>query len=335
MTPYVIGSGRSADALKKCAAMLSQTHSLAEPVQLKRGEALPRVNADSKSVLIIANPHGLHAPSIIAGLDAGFQGFLIEKPACVNLEEVAQLKSALLGRSVKAAVFHVYRQMWGIQTIKQMIQSGELGEIISIEGRYWQSSTAQKAIDKNAPPVSWKNDVKLGGAGDTFIDIGVHWADAVAFLMGEETFKGSAWLSYANAEAAHRDSHVHLNLEFSNQRRAFGSISKTVHGATNQFEVVVLGTKRSATWNFLNADEIVIGEGSTRRTFPRKTSLLGSGLPPFHGMGWVEGYYEIMKQIILDLESKSEEASSGNYPHLEGNLKLMESLFGLTVQRTR
>src|SRR6185369_8855913 len=136
-------------------------------------------------------------------------------------------------------------------TLKQMLESGIFGELISIEGHYWQSSAAQKALEPAGKPHPWKNDPALSGGSDAFIDIAVHWVDMAAYLMGESSFKGSKWLSYANAEAPHRDNHVHLNLEFSKDKRAMVSVSKTVHGASNDFEITVLGTEQSATWNFL------------------------------------------------------------------------------------
>jgi predicted dehydrogenase len=322
LTPYVLGSGRAADALKKSLILfgIQNPQLKIQPfTALKRGETFPLVSSVENPILIIANPHGLHAQAILDGEKAGFKAILTEKPSCVNLDQLQSLKKV----KIPVAVTHGYRQMWGIQTMKQMLDNDAFGEIITIEGRYWQSSTAQRALAPDVKNESWKNDPTLSGDFDTLIDIGTHWVDAVSYLMNETAFGGTTWLSYANSEAEHRDSHAHVALQFSNGRRALGSISKTVHGATNHFELNLIGTKGSATWQFLNPDELLIGKGNTRSTLARKETILGSQQPPFHGLGWLEGYIEVIRQLVLELQGNGD----GNYPKLSQNLQILESLF--------
>jgi predicted dehydrogenase len=330
ITPFILGRGMAGQAFQKSLAILALQHpdwDVQETLPLSRNQK-PEISSKTPNpVLFIANPHGLHASSILEGEKAGFKAILVEKPACVNLKEIESLKSV----RIPVAVCHGYHQMWGPQTLKQMLDAGEFGELISIEGHYWQSSAAQKALEPSPKPHPWKNDPDLSGGSDALIDIGIHWADTAAFLMGDLTFKGTAWLSYANAEAPHRDTHVHLNLEFSGGRRALGSISKTFHGAANDFEVTLIGTRQSAAWNFMEPDGIWLGRGGSRTFLPRKESILGSGQPPFHALGWLEGYIEITRRLLLELQGQG----GGNYPRLEDNLKVLESLFKLETIRQK
>jgi predicted dehydrogenase len=285
LTPFIYGKGRAGLAIAKSLASLAlqkPSLNLAPAQWLERGADLKAVaRSVANPVFILSNPHGLHAEGIRAADAAGFKAILCEKPACVNLEQLETLR----GVKTPTAVFHVYRAMWGVQTLKQMIDSGEMGDIITIEGRYWQSSTADRALIGGVTN-SWKNDPKLSGESDTYLDVGTHWIDAVSYLFGSVPSQIQGWRSYANAETAHRDSHVQVTLHYSNKGRAFGSISKTVHGAPNHFEINVLGTKKSATWKFLEPDEIFIGEGKDRRVVTRKTAELGSLQSAFHAMGW-------------------------------------------------
>ena len=94
------------------------------------------------------------------------------------------------------------------------------------------------------------------------------------------------------------DTHVHLFLKFAGDRRAIASISKTVHGATNNFEYTVIGTKGTATWRFLQPDEVEFGRGGRTSILRRKTPMESSGSVPFHGLGWLEGYVEITRQTL-------------------------------------
>jgi len=240
------------------------------------------------------------------------------------MAEVERLREV----KIPTAVCHGFRQTWGIQTIKKMLLAGELGQLIALEGRYWQSSAAQKALSPSSQ-ASWKNDNAISGDFDSYLDLGTHWVDSAIFLLGQKPQSTCAWLSYANAEAPHRDNHIHLQMKFPDQVRAMASISKTMHGANNFLEFVVLGKRGSATWNFLKPDEIELGIGSARKTVVRMDSNYGSKQPPFHALGWLEGYIEIVYQSILGLDGKN----TSSFPSLPDHLDVLTALLTAEIER--
>ncbi len=142
ITPLILGTGRAGHAIAKSLACLKVMYPelhLEMPVWLERTSSLMNERKKfEQPLLCIANPHGLHAGAILEADRAGYPAILCEKPACVNLKELELLK----GITSPTAILHVYRQTWGIQMLKHMIQEGVFGEIITIEGRYWQASTA-------------------------------------------------------------------------------------------------------------------------------------------------------------------------------------------------
>lgn len=323
LTPLILGSGRSGDVMAKSFAIINLLRpelKLAGSIRLKREANLREIRKQYENpILCIANPHGLHAEAILAADLYEYTGIFCEKPACVDL---LQLKE-LLRVKVPTAILHVYRQMWGIQTLKKMIEAGNFGEIIALEGRYWQSSTAERSLQKadSQSNQSWKDDVTLSGEFDTYLDIGSHWVDAATFLLDSMPQHIEGWRSYINSTSSHRDSHIHLTLQYP-KTRALSSISKTIHGATNHFEINIIGSKLTATWNFLSPDEILIGEGKDRRILTRKDSHMGSKQSPFHGMGWIEGYIEIASGLIDHIQNRGKE----NYPTLSQNLDVLDSM---------
>lgn len=314
---FVLGSGRAARALVeslKIVEVICTTVSVASIRTLARGESLKGVTRGvANPVLFIANPHGLHAQAILDAEAEGFELIICEKPAAVSRTEVEALRHV----QTPVAICHGYRQTWGVQTLRAQIEAGDFGQIIAIEGRYWQSSAAKASLsaDKKA---NWKNDPALGGTADALIDISTHWLDAAFFLLGEHVpLEKNIGLSYVNAEATHRDTHVNLNFRFGSGARVFASVSKTVHGASNHFEINVIGSKRYAAWRFMEPDVIEVGLGSEKRIVSRRTDeVFGSGHPPHHGTGWLEGYIEILK-IALG-------ADSGVYPTLTEHLNVLD-----------
>ena len=298
IAPVLVGRGMAGQAILRSLAIASQMDpelSLLPARQVRRGDSIASYSTDqAENVLFIANPSGLHAQYIVDGSQGNFSAIAADKPVCVRAEEIPSLKNI----QIPVTVFHGYRAMWGTRTIKEMIDSDELGDVFSFESRYWQSSSAQAV--KNATPEkrAWKNDLKLNGPSDTLIDLGSHVVDICLHLMSEKPAESKCWVSYQNAIAPYRDTHVHLVLKFPGDRRAIASISKTVHGATNNFEYTVIGTKGAATWRFLQPDEVEFGSGGRTSTIRRKTNLESSGSVPFHGLGWLEGYVEITRQTL-------------------------------------
>lgn len=325
--PYISGRGSAGQAIAKSWAILSilEPELEIQPVTwLAREEKWLRDRAQGhKSVLCIATPHAKHAKQIVDAEAQGFDAVFCEKPAGIDREQLLALSQVEIP---VVAIFHGYRQMWGPQKLRELIQQGTVGEMFSIEGRYWQASAAKRALVEASLPDrnNWKNEPNLSGPHDVYLDLATHWTDLMISLVGEAPAKGSAWLSHANAETSHRDTHVQLTIEFP-KVRTFGSISKNVHGAGNHLEINILGTKGALAWNFMSPDELTISKGSEREIITRKTSDLGSQQNAFHGIGWLEGYTEILRQGVYQLSGKSH----GSYPTLKENVQMLEFLFSL------
>jgi predicted dehydrogenase len=324
ITPLILGSGGSGNAIAKSLAVVNLLY---PKLDLKPAEFLTRgtnlAEARKKyehAVLCIANPHGLHTDALLRAQDANFDAVLCEKPAAVSLDQVRLLESI----QIPTAIFHVYRQTWGIQTLKKMIEDQEFGDVFSIEGRYWQASAADAAL-KAQPGTSkgWKDDAKLSGLQDVYLDLGAHWVDAASFLYGSVPTHLSGYRSYVNANSPHRETYVRLILDYPNHQHALTTVSKNIHGAGNRFEISVLGAKKTAHWNFSHPDQIEIGQGRDLEILSRKNSKMGSQQSPGHGMGWVEGYIEITAQLLNEVFLKI----PGHYPRLSEQLQMLEAMF--------
>ncbi len=320
---YLVGSGNAARAMVSALALVKDAEPGVRlgPVQkLSRGQALPAV--DGPSLLLIANPHALHADLIRQADAQGFSHIVCEKPLVVDAAQIEKLRVT----RAFVAVCHGYRQNWGPQRMRAAIEKGELGKLITIEGRYWQSSSAAHAVAKLPARDAWKNDTALAGHSDTLMDLGTHWADMMGFLAGARPEQARGWLSYLNAEAPHRDTHVHLEIQYPGGLRTFGSVSKTVHGAGNHLEVVVIGTDAMMKWNFERPDELVQARGKETRTFCRSNEEgVASKLPAHHALGWLEGYASIFESVVKRLAGKPAQS----VPTLDESLAIAEALLPL------
>ena len=91
-------------------------------------------------VLINCTQDRMHAESTLAALDAGYD-VLLEKPMSPVLHENVRLVQAAEDRGRLLQICHVLRYSPYFQKIREIVQSGRLGRIISVDHRenliYW------------------------------------------------------------------------------------------------------------------------------------------------------------------------------------------------------
>lgn len=293
---------------------------VAEPRQLDRGEPLPNPDPE-RSLLVLANPHGLHAPRLVEAAELGYRYAICEKPAAVSLAQLARLE----GLGLETWICHVYRLLWGPQELRRAWSDGRFGEVMTVEGRYWQSSAA-----RGRAAAGWKDDPALGGPHDVMLDLATHWADLVIHLTGEAPRRARVRRWYGNAASEHRDTHVHVTLEHGGTT-SFGSVSKTVHGAGNHLEVTIVGDDASATWSLAEPDVIVWGRGAERSTQVRTTTDPPAQLPPFHGMGWLGGYVSLVGDLVGHVCHRRPRSA----PTLEEEIVVLRSLLAAAESEHR
>lgn len=140
------------------------------------------VHADLDSMLadaaidlvIIATPNHLHAPQAMAALRAG-KHVVVDKPFALHLREADALVRAAQDSGRHLAVFHNRRWDSDFLTIKQVLESGRLGDIYRVQMRW----------DRYRPTVQerWRETEEAGGG--LLLDLGPHLIDQAICLFGK------------------------------------------------------------------------------------------------------------------------------------------------------
>lgn len=316
--PLIVGRGAAGKALRHALAMYPDE--VAPAAWHDRGTPLPRPANPEVAMLVVANPHALHTPTMLEAAAQGYRFAICEKPVAVDLDQIR----ALEGLPVATWICHGYRLLWGPQELRNALAAGRFGTLIAIEGRYWQSSATRSRAGK-----SWKDSLELGGRFDVLLDLATHWADLVIHLHGSPPDKATVRRWFVNAASPYRDTHVHLTMEFGDLV-SFGSISKTVHGAGNTLEVEILGERASASWSFQRPDVIVWGEGGSRSTQVRTAAEQPARPAPFHGLGWMEGYGRLVGEVIAQMRG----SRTADAPTLDEHLDVLRMLIEATEVAT-
>jgi predicted dehydrogenase len=131
----------------------------------------------------IALPNGMHAEYTIRAARAG-KHVLCEKPMATTVEDAQAMIAAC--KSARRKLMIGYRCQLEPTTLhaKQLIQSGQLGTIHSVES----------ANGFNTPAGEWRLNRKLAGGGP-LMDVGIYSLNACRFLLGEEPSRVSAFSS--------------------------------------------------------------------------------------------------------------------------------------------
>jgi predicted dehydrogenase len=318
LQPFILGSGMAGKAVAQAAALLPFTE---KDLPLLPARFLPReadfsaLVATSRAegvepLLALCNPPGLHASQLVQALRAGITTIFCEKPACVNGAELEMLIQAAKDYpQARIAIGHVYRQLWGPQTLGQWVREGRFGRLIHAEGRFWQASR----VGGSSTPRPWMADSRLAGSPSIRLGLGTHWLDLMRYVVNEPLKRMHACSDSAHVtlspDFAEEDQDSFCALTLCGMRSGLtvlGSIANGVHGAAQRLEVTLIGTEMTARWEFNQPDVILTGKGREEQTFRRTRPApqqiaegleYGSGMAPFHALGWLEGYMDILRQM--------------------------------------
>ena len=130
----------------------------------------PAVNA-----VVLATPHSLHLPQVEAAARAGKPVFC-EKPFALNTTDAAAMIDACRRANVVLGVGH-NRRLWpSMQALKRIAASGELGEILHIEGHFSNEHS-------NNTAGTWR-DSPIESPGGGMTGAGLHILDAFINTIG-------------------------------------------------------------------------------------------------------------------------------------------------------
>lgn len=149
-------------------------------------------------LVVLATPSHLHYRQSIAALEHG-KSVICEKPMATSLREAREIAAlaAQTGRSY--TVFHNSRYAGDFETIRQVLASGCLGEILVIK-MHWNSFNRRS---------DWQSFQKYGGG--VLLNIGPHAIDLCLQLLGLDA---RLLYSYQTSVFSHEETpdHAHLSL---------------------------------------------------------------------------------------------------------------------------
>ena len=253
MNPRIALIGCGFIGRKRLAALPAGTFAAACDLEIGRAEQLvasakagsatddaARVFADPAiDAVIVCTLNAALAPLALAAIRAG-KHVLVEKPGAISTEQADELIDAARAASVRVRVGFNHRFHPALLQARSLYESGALGPLMFIRGRYGHGGRV--GYDRE-----WRADPTLSGGGE-LIDQGVHLIDLAGWFLGDfARIEGHASTSFWDMPV---DDNAFLNLRTAAGQTAWLQVSCTewknlfsleIYGRTGKLHVEGLG----------------------------------------------------------------------------------------------
>src|SRR5215468_2741947 len=235
-------------------------------------------------VVSITTPNVLHAPIALAAIAAG-KHVHCEKPLAPTAAQAREMADAAERARVKTQVGFNYLKNPLLAVARDMVASGEIGDIVSFRGIHAEDYMAD-------PSTPWHFRMDPAGGGGVVADLGSHITAIARFLLGPisevygrlETVIKQRPESAGSARmrAVESDDIAHALVRFA--RGCVGTLEASwlSRGRKMQIEFEVVGSKGSLVFSQerLNELHLYTAEGGANRAGFR-TIVAGPEHPPY------------------------------------------------------
>ena len=299
------------------------------------------------TVVHLATPNYLHHAEAKVALLAG-KHVVCEKPLAMNSKESAELVKLAAEKKLVNAINFNLRFYPLVHQARDMVQSGELGQLYIMQGSYLQDWLLY-ATDWN-----WRLQPEIGGTLRAVADIGSHWLDLLTFISGlkveevyadfktflpirkkpakpVETFTGKVLQpsDYID-QPIHTEDYASILLHYENGARGVLTVAQVCAGRKNRLYFEIDGAKQSLAWDSEHPNDMWIG----RRDGPngllmKDPSLLTAetrqivSYPGGHQEGFPDTFKQLQSKVYRYLQAGNMDAKPDFPTFADGHYEML------------
>ena len=216
----------------------------------------------------IATPNHTHFEIAKAAVEAGFN-VVCDKPLTFDLPQAEELAALVEQHKVVFAVTHNYTGYPLVRQAREMVQSGELGEIQAIRACYIQGWLRTRLELEDQKQASWRTDPAKSGAAGCFGDIGTHAYNLGRFISGVLPDEVSCTLKIF-AEGRQLDDYGTAVIKLENGGLATVTASQITHGRENDVSIEIDGTEGAISWRQEDPNQMILRQnGQPHKIYTR------------------------------------------------------------------
>ena len=282
----------------------------------------------------VTTPNSTHFEVAKAALEAGFH-VVCDKPMTFDLAQAEEL-AAIVDKSKSVfALTHNYTGYPLVRQAREMIQSGELGEIQAVRSNYIQGWLRTKLEDSDQKQAAWRTDPSKSGAAGCFGDIATHAYNLGRYMTGLLPAEISCHLK-AFEPGRKLDDYGTAVIRYQNGALGTVTASQISHGRENDLFIEIDGTKGALSWRQEEPNVMVVRQnGQPHRLYTRDPNapfMNASGrgacrLPSGHPEAFFEAFANIYcsayDAMIAVVQGQSIERVNTVYPNVHDGVEGM------------
>jgi predicted dehydrogenase len=292
---------------------------------LAREQKLPA--SERIDFVSIATPNHTHFEIAKAFAEAGFN-VLCDKPMTFDLAQAEELAKVVQKSGVVFAVTHNYTGYPLVRQAREMILSGELGEINAIRSFYIQGWLRTRLEAEGQKQAGWRTDPQRSGAAGCFGDIGTHAYNLGRFITGLLPSQVSCLLKTFEPGRPLDDYGV-AAIRYNNGALGTVTASQISHGRENDLFIEVDGTRGALEWHQEEPNKLLVRvNGQPHRIYTRDphagfmtaTARASCRLPSGHPEAFFEAFANIYIAAYADMVARASgariDSSKSLYPNV-------------------
>ena len=202
-------------------------------------------------IVDVCTPNHLHREMALAAIAAGKHVYC-EKPLALTAVEALEMATAADRAGVAHLVGFNFPCNPILQTARELIGAGELGELIGFRGRYLEDYMADPAV-----PFSWRCERRLAGPG-ALADLGSHLINLGHVLVGDlarinaslkTVIRERVEPATVKARRVENEDVAYAMVEFVNGVPGSIEISRVAAGYKHGLAVRIFGTRGSLAFD--------------------------------------------------------------------------------------
>ncbi len=142
-------------------------------------DAQELIGDEDVNAIYIATPPSSHATFAIMAMKAGKPAY-IEKPMAASYEDCARINRISKETGIPCFVAYYRRYLPYFQKVRQLVNDGEIGNVINVQIRFAQPP---RNLDYNTKNLPWRVQPDIAGGG-YFYDLAPHQLDLLQDMFG-------------------------------------------------------------------------------------------------------------------------------------------------------
>jgi predicted dehydrogenase len=274
----------------------------------------------------VATPNHTHYEIARAFAEAGIN-VMCDKPLTFDLKQAEELADVVKKTGVVFAVTHNYTGYPLVRQARDMVLSGELGDINAVRAFYIQGWLRKRLEKENQKQAGWRTDPQRSGVAGCFGDIGTHAYNLSRFITGLKPDKISCLLKIFEP-GRQLDDYGTAAIQFENGALGTVTASQISHGRENDLWIEIDGTKGALEWHQEEPNKLLYRvNGQPHRLYTRaggpylgETAGQSSRLPAGHPEAFLEAFANIYRAAYADMVAraggKKPDDSNSLYPNV-------------------